>query len=186
MSLEDAKSKITARIWQAIARSGVAVTAIPQDQMNTLVDSIAEGVLVAVNELFEEAGMPVAQQFALSSPASSGPTTTAEEQVLWEGRPYLSLVTAYQITTERVRLISGLLGKEREDIELIRIQDIDHSQGISERVLNIGDIHIQSSDPSLPEATLRNVTSPQEVHEILRRAMINARKKFRYSVQEEM
>lgn len=180
MSVEQTKSKITARIWQSIAQSGVSVSAIPQDQMTTLVDAIADGVLLAVDEAFDEAGMPARQ----SNLASLSVDT--EEQTLWEGRPFLSLVTQYVITNKRVRIISGLLGKEREDIELIRVQDIDHRQGVGERALNIGDIHLRSSDPSQPEAVLRNVHDPVAVHEILRQGMLDARKRFRYSVQEEM
>ena len=50
----------------------------------------------------------------------------------------------------------------------------------------MGDIIIRSADPSMPKAVLNNVKEPEKVHEILRRAMLNARKRFRYSVQEEM
>lgn len=180
MSLEQTKAKITARIWQSIAQSGVSVSAIPQDQMTALVDAIADGVLLAVDDALDEAGMP-ARQSSLQSMALE-----SEEQTLWQGRPFLSLTTQYVITNQRVRIVSGLLGKEREDIELIRVQDIDHRQGVGERALNIGDIHLRSSDPSQPEAVLRNVHDPVAVHEILRQGMLDARKRFRYSVQEEM
>ncbi|RME84238.1 MAG: PH domain-containing protein, partial [Caldilineae bacterium] len=37
-----------------------------------------------------------------------------------------------------------------------------------------------------PEAVFRNVKHPEQVHEIMRRAMLDARRRFRYSVQEEM
>jgi len=43
MSVEQTKSKITARIWQSIAQSGVSVSAIPQEQMTILVDAIVDG-----------------------------------------------------------------------------------------------------------------------------------------------
>jgi hypothetical protein len=180
MSVEQTKSKITARIWQSIAQSGVSVSAIPQDQMTTLVDAIADGVLLAVDDALDEAGLPARQ----SNLESLG--LASEEQTLWQGRPFLSLVTQYVITNQRVRIISGLLGKEREDIELIRIQDIDHKQGVGERALNIGDIFLRSSDPTRPEAVLRNVHDPVAVHELLRQGMLDARQRFRYSVQEEM
>lgn len=179
-NVQQAKTKVVASIWQSIAQSGVAVDAIPKDQLDALVDGIADGVLVAVDELLEDAGLPARQEASATFPMES------EEQILWEGRPFLSLITQYQITTQRVRIVTGLLGKDRDDIELVRIQDIDITQGISERALNIGDIQIASADPSLPETTLRNVRDPQQVHEVLRRAMLNARKRFRYSVQEEM
>lgn len=180
MNPNDAKAKVTARVWQSIAQSGVSVSAIPSDQLNALVDAIADGVLLAIDETMSEAGLPERQVVAASAPMHG------EEQILWEGRPFLSLTTVYQITNERVRVIRGLLAKDRDDIELIRIQDIDHNQSLTERALNIGDITLRSSDPSLPETVLRNLNNVQEVHEILRRAMLDARKKFRYSVQEEM
>jgi hypothetical protein len=184
MSLEQAKTKVVARIWQSIAQSGVSVSAIPQDQMNTLVNAVADGVLVAVDELFDDAGLP-SRQYAEQS-LSSTLKSDDEEKVLWEGRPFLSLVTFYQITNQRVRIVHGLLGKERDDIELIRIQDLDLDQSLGERFLNVGDILIKSSDPTLPEVTLNNVRFASDVHEVLRGAMLAARKKYRYSVQEEM
>lgn len=180
MNPTEAKAKVTARVWQSIAQSGVSVSAIPEDQLSALVDAIADGVLLAIDDTLSEAGLPDRQVAASAMPLHG------EEQILWEGRPFLSLTTTYQITNERVRVIRGLLAKDRDDIELIRIQDIDHNQSLTERALNIGDITLRSSDPSLPETVLRNVTNVQEVHEILRRAMLEARKRFRYSVQEEM
>ena len=183
MNVEEAKSRVVARIWQSVAQSGVSVSAIPKDQLDTLVNSIADGVLMAIDEAFEETGLPVRQGSPLSTPEDA---QASIEKMLWEGRPFLSVVTNYQITTERVRIISGLLGKDRDDIELTRIQDLDITQGLTERALNIGDIIIYSADPSTPEAELRNVMNPQQVHEILRRAMLDARKRFRYTIQEEM
>ncbi len=106
--------------------------------------------------------------------------------MLWQGRPFLSLVEHYTVTTERVRVTTGLLGKQREDIELVRLQDIDHKQNISERMLNLGDIYLDSANPSAPLVTLRNVTDPQRVHEIIRAAMIDARRRHRFAFQEEM
>jgi len=184
MSLDQPKSKVVARIWQSIAQSGVTVSSIPQDQLNTLVDSIADGVLVAVDELFDDAGLP-SRQYAEQALGSSLKTDD-EEKVLWEGRPFLSIATFYQITNQRVRIVRGVLGKDRDDIELIRVQDLDLEQSLGERFLNVGDIVLKSSDPSLPEITLNNVRFVTEVHEILRKGMLDARKKYRYSVQEEM
>jgi uncharacterized membrane protein YdbT with pleckstrin-like domain len=105
---------------------------------------------------------------------------------LWRGRPFLSLVLEYTITDERIKITSGLLGKSHENVELIRVQDVDHSQTFGERVLKIGDITIRSHDPSHPEIVLRNVQDPSSVYEILRRAVLNARKRHNFSYREEM
>lgn len=180
MSIEETREKVRTRVWQSIASSGVSVSAIPKDQLDTLVNAIVDGVLVAIDKEFEDAGLPAYQAANEAAPVPEG------EKVLWEGRPFLSLTTHYRITSERVRAQYGLLGRDFDDIELIRIQDLDRTQGIGERMLAIGDIHILSADPSKPKLTLANVPDPDKVHEILRRAMLEARKKFRYSVQEEM
>jgi hypothetical protein len=180
MSVSETKSKVVSRIWQSIASSGVSVSAIPQDQLDTLVSSIADGVLLAIDQEFAEAGLPAHSLATEAAPLGD------EEKLLWEGRPFLSLATYYRVTSQRVRAQYGILGRDFDDIELIRIQDLDRSQGIGERMLGIGDIHIMSSDPSLPKLTLQNVADPDKVHEIVRKAMLDARKKYRYSVQEEM
>jgi hypothetical protein len=185
MSVPEMQSRLKGKVWQAIAQSGVNMTSIPQEELDRFVNAVAAGVLQEVDTLLTEA----------SGVATSQPTPVAEiadtddpneETVLWEGRPFLSLSTHYTITTERVRIVEGILGKEREDIELVRIQDVDQKQGASERMLNLGDIHIRSHDPSNPEVILNNISNPQEVHEILRRAMLSARKRHNLTYREEM
>jgi len=180
MSIEQIKTQARERIWKSIAQSGHAITTIPKKDLEVLVNAILDGALTLVDASLEDAGLPGRQEIP------AGDISDSDEKILWEGRPFLSATTSYQITTERVRIIRGLLGKDRDDIELIRIQDIDFQQSLTERVLGIGDILIISADPSLPESKLSNVKQPEAVHEILRRAMINARKRFRYSVQEEI
>jgi hypothetical protein len=178
-TVEQMKTQARERVWKSMAKSGHPPASIPADELETLVDALLDGVMVLVDEALEDVGLP-------SRSSGVGNVLESDEEVLWEGRPFLSVVTSYQITTERVRIVHGLLGKERDDIELIRIQDLDFHQSVTERALGIGDILIKSADPSLPETSLNNIKQPNEVHEILRRAMLNARKRFRYSVHEEM
>jgi hypothetical protein len=181
MSLAEMHAKVKAGIWQAIAQSGVDVSSLPKADLDKLVGTITGGVLKEIDDVLGEvSGQPVSQ---LVNQANADEEA---ERVLWEGRPYLSLSVHYQITTERVRITEGLLGKDKEDIELVRVQDIDHTQSLTERAFNIGDIHIRSHDPSNPEVVLNNVSNPNEVHEILRRAVINARNKYKLTYREEM
>jgi len=180
MSLSEMQSRMKARVWQAIAQSGVNVSTIPQTDMDTLVNTITEGVLAEVDAILGEA------EGRTSTTTSGMVDDNAGEVLLWEGRPFLSLGVHYQITSERIRVIRGLLGKEREDIELVRVQDIDQTQSLTERMLDIGDIHIRSHDPSTPELVLQNVPDVQNVHEILRRAVLDARARYRLIYREEM
>lgn len=179
MSIDQTRAALTSRIWQAVAQSGVDTASIPSEQLDKLVGAIADGVLQTMNQMLDDVGAPV--------PVAEGNAAApAEEQVLWEGRPFLSLGEYYSVTTERVRITRGLLGRDREDIELFRIQDIDHSQGLSERMLNIGDITLRSADASQPEVVLRNVSDPEQVHEIVRRAMLDARERHRVGFRDQL
>ena len=183
MSLAETEAKLKASIWQAVAQSGVDASDLPEGTLDKLVGAITGGVLKEMDDMLSEAsGKPAATRLAETDAADD----EDDERILWEGRPFLSLRVYYQITSERVRITEGLLGKEHEDIELVRIQDVDHKQALTERMFNIGDVYIRSHDPSQPEVTLNNVSNPSEVHEILRRAILKARQKHHLSYREEM
>ncbi len=181
MSLPEMEARVKVRLWQAIAFSGTDISVVPREQMEKLVDVISKNVLEEIDQVI---GQVVPQSVAAASLTSA--QDEEEEQILWEGRPFLSIGTRYQITNERIRIIRGSLGKDREDIELVRVQDIDQSQSLSERLVNIGDIQIRSHDPKSPKIVLNNIKNPLEVHEILRAAVLKARKKHRMGYREEM
>ena len=175
MTTNEAHTRIKARVWQEIATLNLDVSAIDKETMNSLVDVVSEAALLEVDEMMAES----AQETAVSDDDD-------DESVLWKGRPFLSAVTYYTITDERIKMRSGLLGKTYEYIELIRIQDLHHSQSFGERLVKVGDIKIRSHDPSHPEFVLENVQDPSAVYEILRKAIKAARKRHNFSYREEM
>ena len=177
MSIEQTRAKVIASIWQAVAQSGVDLTAIPREQVEKLVSDIANSTMLTMDDVMSELPKPKANVDIIDSSA---------EKLLWEGRPFLSLVESYTITNERIRITRGFVGRDFENFELIRVQDLDYSQGLSERVLGIGDIHIKGADASNPEIVLRNIPKPAEVYEILRRAWLEARKTHGLVFREEM
>jgi hypothetical protein len=180
MDINQIQEATKKRIWQAIAGSGVNVSSIAKADLEKLVDSIALEVLEEFDELEQSALPPQVQSF--------GPPgdVAADEETLWEGRPFLSLVEYYVITNQRVRIITGLVGRGHENVELVRIKDLDWRQGAGERMFGIGDIIMNSVDATEPRAVLRNVKHPEQVYEILRRAMLEARKKYHVIFQQEM
>lgn len=182
MSLKESHGRIKAQVWKAIAKSELDLGAVPESELDALVELVTDAALIEIdNELGKSSQME-----AMPEPGNYIESQGEKELVLWSGRPFLSIVTEFIITNERVRIISGLLGKDREDIELIRIQDIDQKQALSDRILQIGDIVILSHDSSDPRAILHNVKDPQKVHELLRRAVLEARKKHGLIYREEM
>ncbi|MGB3713983.1 MAG: PH domain-containing protein [Candidatus Promineifilaceae bacterium] len=182
MSFTESHGHIKAQIWKAIAKSELDLSAVPESELESLVELVTDAALIEIdNELGKSSTME-----AMPEPGNYIDSQGDKELVLWSGRPFLSIVTEFIITNERIRIISGLLGKDREDIELIRVQDIDQKQTLSDRILQIGDIVILSHDSSDPTAILHNVKDPEKVHELLRRAILDARKRHGLIYREEM
>jgi hypothetical protein len=180
MTPNEAQNRVKASVWKALAQADVDLSTLPKTEQEALVEIVTNAALMEIDkEIGEE--LSVNRNTLMSKE-----TDDNDEETLWEGRPFLSVSTHYIITTERVRIIQGLLGKDREDIELIRIQDIDQSQTLRERLLNLGDITIRGQDASQPKAVLNNVSNPQEVHELLRRGILAARKRYGLTYREEM
>lgn len=176
MSIEQSHSRLTASIWQAIAQSGVDLTAVPQEEQQKLVATITDNVLIAMDALLDEVPTPQAEP----------EEDEMEEKVLWQGRPFLSLVENYTLTNERIKIVHGFVSRDVENFELIRVQDIDLKQTVGERMLGIGDIAIRGQDASQPLITLRNISKPDVVYETLRRAWLESRKRHGLQFREYM
>lgn len=187
-TLNETHARVQARVWQALAQTDLDTGAIDKELLETLVDLTTEAALLELDEEMTRSleAEKETEKSDLETAVSQDILDDHKEDVLWQGRPFLSLVLEYTITDERVRITEGLLGKRRENIELVRVQDMDYSQTFSERLLNLGDITIRSHDSSHPQIVLKNVKEPEQVYEILRRAVLHARKKHGFTYREEM
>lgn len=179
MLKEDLQRKITARFYQSLAASGVEITAIPQNQLHAIVSALADGLIEAIDILDDEADAPVPD---LDRPVNTGDT----EETIWTGKPYLSIGVHYELTTQRLRVIRGLLGRSVEEVELVRVRDTSVTQHMGERALNVGDIEITSNDPSHPIFKLHNVKKVNDVREMIRKAVMAERNRRGFAYREEM
>ena len=182
MSIEQTQAHIKARVWKAIAQSDLDLSGLDKATIESLIDLVSEAALLEIDDSLEEG----AGATEVTSAIESDLLADGKEDILWEGRPFLSLSLHYTITDERVRITEGFLGKARENIELIRVQDVDYKQNVGERMFNLGDINIRSHDSSHPNVVLHNIKDPDKVYEILRRAVLHARKKHNFTYREEM
>lgn len=180
MKLAEAQAHIKSSVWKAIAKSGLDLSELPEEKLEQLIDIVTEASLT---ELDYELGR-VKDDSGLAGDEDGH--VNDGEQVLWQGRPFLSLTKHYRVTSERIRITEGLMSKKRIDIELVKIQDITQSQRVSERMMGLGDITVTSHDPTHPVIVLDNISDVQRVHEILRRAMLDARGKVNFSYREQM
>ncbi len=91
--------------------------------------------------------------------------------VLWA---ILGLVLLYRRMTVRYRLTSyrffhetGLLSRTRNRVEVIDINDVTLSQGLIERMFNVGTIHVQSSDVTHPDLHLVGIENVRDVTDLI-------------------
>jgi hypothetical protein len=179
MTPEQTRTQITADVWQAIAQSEVDLSSVSREDQQKLAGAIADSLLHTVDRMLDEAQPNLPEEpMELDDEAA--------EQILWEGRPFLSLVEKYVITSERLKLITGMVSRSVENFELIRIQDIDLDQNVTERMMGIGDITVRGADKSEAIIVLRNIRDPETVYEIMRRAWLDARKRYGLQFREYM
>lgn len=130
-------------------------------------------------------GSKVGAQVASDGGADVSSLAHPEEKTLWEGKPAgLSArvkdqasinSTTYVVTSQRIIIKTGLIGKKEEDIDLHRIRDVKMIQSLGDRALGIGDIELFLVDPpnkKKPSILLEEVKSPNDVKEIIRGAMV--------------
>lgn len=82
-------------------------------------------------------------------------------------RLWMLRTTSYRITTERISVLKGILSRESDDLQLIRVADVQFFQPLLGRLLNVGDIRILSTDQTVPDLVIPGVQSPSEFKEML-------------------
>lgn len=195
MSLKEVQSRIKSRVWQGLAQSDVDIKGIDRGTLEKLVELVTEAAMLEVDQTLSQSVTPAQAPVATPTSTATSSLSTGiadsvfddeKEDVLWEGRPFLSISLHYTITDERILITEGIFGKARENVELVRVQDLDYKQTFGERLFNVGDIIVRSHDRSKPEIVLNNVQEPGKVYEILRRAVLKARRRHNFSYREEM
>jgi len=78
------------------------------------------------------------------------------------------LTLKYKLTTERLVIERGFLSKRTEEVELLRVDEATVHQGLFDRLANVGNIVITSTEPSDPLYIVVGVEQPVELKEKLR------------------
>ncbi|HVF58337.1 MAG TPA: PH domain-containing protein [Thermoanaerobaculia bacterium] len=76
--------------------------------------------------------------------------------------------TKYTVTSERLRLTTGLFSTETDDIELRRVRDLSVRCPFFLRLLGLGDVVVVSTDRTNPTVTLHAVPRPHDLQGTLR------------------
>lgn len=100
---------------------------------------------------------------------------SVQEVTLWEDRKrHLGVpvsFTGYTLTSERIIRKTGFLAGHIEQIMYSRVQDIQFSMSLWQRLFRVGTVTVISGDKSLPEMKLENIREPMYVKEIIHRSV---------------
>lgn len=82
---------------------------------------------------------------------------------------YLSVKShRYELTTQRLKVYTGILSKRVDEVELYRVKDTRCDQPFSLRLFNLGNVVVISSDSTSPKITIEAIPNPKELREQLR------------------
>ncbi len=125
------------------------------------------------------------------------------ETVLWEGTPsswqnfwwWVSIIgipvaiwqhivlrnTRIALTSQRIKIRTGVFNKKMEEIELYRVKDWTHAEPFLQRLLGFGSVTVVSSDRTAPEVTYGWLKNSRGLTEALRQAVevVRDRKRVR-------
>ena len=73
----------------------------------------------------------------------------------------------YRLTNQRFFHQSGVLRRVTDRIEVIDMDDISFEQGLIERFVGVGTIHIRASDQSHPELELKGIDNVERVASLI-------------------
>ncbi|MDA7950620.1 MAG: PH domain-containing protein [Pirellulaceae bacterium] len=90
---------------------------------------------------------------------------------------YRVLAFEYELTSQRLIHRRGIVFRKTERIEIIDMRDLSVSQNLLERMVNVGNIKLESSDSSDPELLVFGIHDCEEVADIFDKARIKERRK---------
>jgi uncharacterized membrane protein YdbT with pleckstrin-like domain len=76
--------------------------------------------------------------------------------------------TKFTLSTQRLRIETGILSKQFDDLEIYRVKDITLTQPFIQRIVGLGTVQLTTSDVSHPQITLAAIPDPQEVRDLIR------------------
>ena len=109
-------------------------------------------------------------------------------EFLWKDRKrHLGLplsFTRYSLSEDRLFCETGFLNLKADEVLLYRVQDLELTMRLGQRIFGVGTICVHSSDKSVPHLDLKNVKNPREVKELIHRSVEEAKDKRRMRATE--
>jgi len=98
---------------------------------------------------------------------------------MWLVRWWMTKTTAYELTTQRLKITSGILNRKLDELELFRVKDYSMNQPLFLRMVKLGNLTLVTSDASSPTVAIRAIPDVETVREKLRSAVQSERDRKR-------
>lgn len=92
--------------------------------------------------------------------------------------------TRYFLSEDRLFCETGLLNLKADEVLLYRVQDLELTMTLGQRIFGVGTVCVHSSDKSMPHLDLKNVKHPREVKELIHRSVEEAKDRRRMRATE--
>lgn len=170
MDKERFRNEFSQAFYRSLEEGGIEVTAVPAAQLQALARACGDAVFATLHSLDDT---PV------RTPSGD------QEQLLWEGKPWMTLGVRYELTSQRLRIYRGIFSRSLHEIDLIHVREATFTQHVGERLANIGDVTLVTGNAEHPEVRLENVKDPAQVREIIRGAYLAEQKRRGLRYREE-
>ena len=94
--------------------------------------------------------------------------------------------TRYRLSEDRLFCETGFLSLKSDEVLLNRVQDLDLTMRLGQRIFGVGTICVHSSDKTMPHMDLKNVKNPREVKELIHQSVEAAKDRRRMRATEIM
>ena len=91
--------------------------------------------------------------------------------IMWLVRWWITRCTSYELTSQRLKMASGILNRKLDELELFRVKDYSMDQPLFLRIVGLGNLTLITSDASSPHVSIRAIANVEEVREKLRTAV---------------
>ena len=92
--------------------------------------------------------------------------------------------TRYRLSEDRLFCEKGFLNLKSDEVLLYRVQDLELTMSLGQRIFGVGTVCVHSSDKSMPHLDLKNVKNPRQVKELIHKNVEEAKNRRRMRATE--
>ena len=92
--------------------------------------------------------------------------------------------TRYSLSEDRLFCETGFFSLKADEVLLYRVQDLELTISLGQRIFGVGTVCVHSSDKSIPHLDLQNVKRPREVKELIHENVEAAKNRRRMRATE--